>query len=274
MRTVLLLLLLVACAPAEPPPTTPEATATPTPTPAPTPASTRIDGVLAEGTDFATPWLELRGAEPGPALLVQAGIHGDEIAGTLALDALIPRLEVTRGRLVVLPRMNRPAVEAGRRFLNEDLNLVFPGEADGSPYERQLAAALFAWTGERQVDVVLTLHESRYLHDGTDGRTFGQTIVYGVKPMPELVQRVLDRMNADVVEPRQRFWPNYFPIDTSSTEQIVAKWGVLGFAAETWRGFELETRVALQTELILAFMDEVGVGYSVARPPLRGSGRP
>ena len=223
--------------------------------------------MLGEGTDYASPWVELRGLEPGPSILVEGGIHGDEIAGVLALDALLPRLQVERGRVVLFPRMNRPAVDVERRFLNEDLNLVFPGDPEGEPYERRLAADIFAWVGSLEVDAVLTLHESRYLHDGSTPRTFGQTIVYGVKPMPELLERVLARLNADLRDPRHRFWPNYFPIATSSTEQFVERWGVEGFCAETWRGFELAERVALQEELVLAFLDELGVGYSLKPAP-------
>lgn len=243
----------------------PEPSAAVTPQPDPEPEIRY--GLLGEGKLFETPWQEHRGPATGPSILIEAGIHGDEVAGTLALDGLLPRFRLLSGRVVFLPRMNRPAFESGVRFINEDLNLVFPGAADGQPYERRLAAELLEWVGEIDVDVVVTLHESRYLHDGTNPRTFGQTIVYGLEPMPKLLSRVLDRLNADLAAPRHRFYANYFPISTSSTEVMVEAWKVQGFCAETWRGFELAERVALQEELILAFFDEMGLRYELVPVP-------
>ena len=234
----------------------------PVPPAPPAPPEMKVhEGVIGAGTDHATPWWELTGAERGPTMIVEAGIHGDEIAGVLALDALLPRLEVTRGRVVVFPRMNRPAVDAETRQINRDLNTVFPGNAKGEVYELRLAREIFDWVGEQQADLVLTLHESRYLHDGSTPRTFGQTIVYGVKPMPRILDRVLSQLNEELADPKHKFWPNYFPIATSSTEQFVDNFGGTGFCAETWRGFDLDVRVQMQEELVLAFFDQLGIGY-------------
>ncbi len=230
------------------------------------PASSRREGVIGEGTDYASPWVEMSGSQPGPAVLLEAGIHGSEIAGVIALDRLLPRLDVHSGRVVIFPRMNKPAVDAVKRFLEVDLNKVFPGKADSVRYEERLAAEIFAWVGSLEVDVVLTLHESIYLHDGSNPKTYGQTIVYGVKPMPALVQQVLDQLNEELLDPRHRFYPNYAPIPTSSTEQFVENFGVQGFCAETYRGFGLDQRVALQEELVLAFLDQAGVGYQLRDP--------
>ena len=185
----------------------------------------------------------------------------------LALDRLIPRLEVMDGRVVLFPRMNKPAVEQEIPQLNVDLNTIFPGSPDGPSYEYVLAHAIFEWVGSLDVDLVLTLHESRYLHDGSTPKTFGQTIVYGVKPMPEILPRILEQLNEEIAEPRHLFWPNYYPIATSSTEQFVDNFGVEGFCAETWRGFDLETCVQLQEELVLAFFDQTGVGYRLKDSP-------
>ncbi len=220
-------------------------------------------GYIGLHEEWRTPWYRLGGAKPGPVVIVEAGIHGDEIAGVYALDNLLPRLVVERGVVIVLPRMNMLAVQAGTRSVNKDLNMVFPGNRDGHPFELQLAAELFSWVQEQEADLVLTLHESRYLHDGSSPKTFGQTIVYGVKPMPRILTRVLDQLNAEMDDGRHKFWPNYYPIATSSTEQFVENFGGAGFCAETWRGFDIDTRVQLQEEVVLAFLDQVGIGYSL-----------
>jgi len=204
------------------------------------------------------------GPENGRSIIVEGGIHGDEIAGTIAIEALLPEIEITKGRVIWLPQMNKPAYQATKRFINVDLNKVFPGDRNKKAYEHSLAAELFQWVGEQNADVVLTLHESRYLHDGTNPKTFGQTIVYGVKPMPPLLQSVLNELNHEMDDPRHKFYSNYFPIATSSTEQFVDNFGLEGFCAETWRGFKLETRVQLQRELILAFLNQMNIEYTLS----------
>jgi predicted deacylase len=73
----------------------------------------------------------------GPSVLMQAGNHGDEWEGQIALGNLIRTIEPSnvRGRLVILPSANFPAARAGRRTSPIDegnLNRSFPGDADGT----------------------------------------------------------------------------------------------------------------------------------------------
>lgn len=74
----------------------------------------------------------------GPTALLMAGSHGDEYEGQIALAALARELEpgALRGRVIILPALNMPAVEAGRRVspLDEgNLNRSFPGDPVGGP---------------------------------------------------------------------------------------------------------------------------------------------
>lgn len=75
-------------------------------------------GTLAEGTRFATPWVLIEGEQRGPTVFVVGGIHGDELAGARAAEA-ISHWSVRRGRLIVLPRANVPALDAGTRLIPE-----------------------------------------------------------------------------------------------------------------------------------------------------------
>lgn len=74
---------------------------------------------------------------PGPSVLMQAGNHGDEWEGQIALAELIREIEPrhVRGRLVILPSANFPAAMAGTRTSPIDdgnLNRSFPGDANGT----------------------------------------------------------------------------------------------------------------------------------------------
>ena len=54
---------------------------------------------------------------PGPTVLLTAGNHGDEYEGQVILRRLIRDTEPEglKGRLIVLPALNAPAVQAGTR---------------------------------------------------------------------------------------------------------------------------------------------------------------
>ncbi len=74
----------------------------------------------------------------GPTVLLCAGTHGDEHEGPIILRRLVRELDPTalRGRLIVLPTLNYPAVLADARVSPLDggnMNRAFPGDADGSP---------------------------------------------------------------------------------------------------------------------------------------------
>lgn len=75
---------------------------------------------------------------PGPTALLVAGNHGDEYEGQVALMKLARMLgpENLSGRIIILPALNFPAVDAGRRVSpldNGNLNRLFPGDPAGTP---------------------------------------------------------------------------------------------------------------------------------------------
>lgn len=77
----------------------------------------------------------------GPRVLMQAGNHGDEWEGQIALGNLLRSLEPAdiKGRLVILPSANFPAAMAGTRTSpidNGNLNRSFPGNPEGTITEQ------------------------------------------------------------------------------------------------------------------------------------------
>lgn len=79
----------------------------------------------------------------GPTLVLTAGVHGDEYEGRIALAELARDLDpgTISGRIIILPRLNAPACDAGMRSTPIDglnLNRAFPGRADG-PFTSRLA---------------------------------------------------------------------------------------------------------------------------------------
>jgi predicted deacylase len=99
----------------------------------------------------------------GPATVaIVGGIHGDEPAGERIVDRLADELpapgEGDGGGTIRLIVANEPALEAGTRYTDTDLNRAFPGDADSDAYERALAVRLTdALEG---ADAVLAIHTS------------------------------------------------------------------------------------------------------------------
>jgi len=97
----------------------------------------------------------------GPTALLMAGIHGDEFEGPAAIMRLAHLLNETSvtGRVILLPAVNMPAVEASSRISPLDqanMNRCFPGNPDGGP------TAQLAYFVENvlisQSDLVIDIH--------------------------------------------------------------------------------------------------------------------
>jgi predicted deacylase len=92
------------------------------------------------GRPVQTPIFIANSKEPGPALFLIAGIHGNELNGIGAIRQLIDQLDGAqlKGTLICMPVVNVPGFLAGTRTLPnaEDINRLFPGDKDGSPGER------------------------------------------------------------------------------------------------------------------------------------------
>ncbi|WP_171654369.1 succinylglutamate desuccinylase/aspartoacylase family protein [Paenibacillus foliorum] len=91
--------------------------------------------------DAWLPVLEISGSEEGPALLILAGVHGDEYEGVDVILRLFHSLspEEVKGSLLMIPTANPYAYLGGSRTSPEDtMNLarVFPGSQEGTVTER------------------------------------------------------------------------------------------------------------------------------------------
>lgn len=216
------------------------------------------------GSHWLTPTVVLHVLEaeaPGPTVLMQAGIHGDEVAGVHALMEMLEEgLAPQRGRLLVCPVMNAPAYRARQRAApgGLDLNRCFPGDASAPEREKRLARVFMDLVLDERPALVCTLHESTKRYDPAVVPSFGQTLVYGVDPMPPVVGRAVDRLNATRRSDDEKWAPQFYPVATSSTEVIVDAIGCIGICVETWMGFPEARRIEMQREVVRVLLDEMG----------------
>jgi predicted deacylase len=92
---------------------------------------------LASRTNIDIPVFVFRSVKPGPVVLLQAGMHGDEINGIETLRNLLKMPEVRnplRGSIIIIPILNAISFINGSRDLpdEKDLNRCFPGSKTGS----------------------------------------------------------------------------------------------------------------------------------------------
>ena len=97
----------------------------------------------------------------GPTALLTGGNHGDEYEGPVVLQELASTLrpEDLMGRVIIVPTMNFPAFQEGRRTSPIDkgnLNRSFPGSPTGTPTQK--IADYFQCYLVPQADVVLDFH--------------------------------------------------------------------------------------------------------------------
>ena len=127
-----------------------------------TPGKTVKDHIHVEGTELHVPHVLLCGKQPGPTVLISAGIHNAEYVGIQAAIELSNELDVSelRGNVILLPLANRSGFENRTMSMvyedGKNLNRVFPGDREGSEADK-LAHMLFE-VFIRNVDAYIDLH--------------------------------------------------------------------------------------------------------------------
>ena len=84
-----------------------------------------------------------KGQQPGPHLLITAGVHGDEYEPILAATELVSKMEylLLSGSVTIVPVVNESAFSLGTRCGSDGLDLArtCPGKANGTVTERVAA---------------------------------------------------------------------------------------------------------------------------------------
>ena len=106
------------------------------------------DNLSVPDTAYGIPYSIICGREPGPVLLLTAGIHNAEFVGIQAAIELSRELvpEDLTGTVIIVPLANRSGFEHRTMSLvyedAKNLNRVFPGNSEGTESER-IAFLLF-----------------------------------------------------------------------------------------------------------------------------------
>lgn len=155
----------------------------------------RSERMLLPNTKWATPLVIAHSGRPGPVIFVLGGVHGDEPGAWAAADEVATWVPRT-GSLLVLPRANALAIEAGQRTLPElgDLNRLYPGDPKGKAPMSRMADAIVQVAREFRVQTLYDMHESWafFSERSANGNAFlGQTVSAGFGEDATLAARAL-----------------------------------------------------------------------------------
>lgn len=217
--------------------------------------------VLLPGTPFETPLHIIRGREEGPAVLVLGGVHGNEISGYLAADEM-RYWTVDRGILLVIPRANPPAIEAGARtaFGNRDLNRSLPGDIVGT-YTERMAFAIFSVMDRFRPQWVLDLHEAPNFQSLAPG-SLGQTLIFAGSPRAEkTVELIIEEFNRDIQVKHHQLLLLKPVIPGSTVREAHDRLGLDGVVVEICSRLDLPTRIRHQSDIVTLFLRETGLLY-------------
>lgn len=124
------------------------------------------DSALAQG--WYVPVVVVKGAKPGPRLLLTAGIHGDELNGIAVIQRLAREVDPAKlsGSLVMVPGLNTPGLNNSTRNFSprggtgtENLNRVMPGkDTPGSALIDVYAHRLWHRLMRPNADKMIDLH--------------------------------------------------------------------------------------------------------------------
>ncbi len=121
------------------------------------------DTQLAQG--WFVPVIVVKGAKPGPRLLLTAAIHGDELNGIDVIHQLVADLDPASlsGTVIAVPGLNTPGLmQDAREWVTDDgrsqpnLNRVMPGKEGGSDiddYAGRLWSRLIRPNADQAVDL-------------------------------------------------------------------------------------------------------------------------
>ncbi len=201
---------------------------------------------LVTGTPVSLPVVVLHGRTPGPAVWVNAAIHGDEINGVDIIRRVLTQVnpKTLNGTLIAVPIVNVYGFTTGDRYLPDrrDLNRSFPGSVRGS-LARRIAHLLMT-------EVVSRCSYGIDLHTGSDHRT----------NLPQIRANLEDSETRDLATAFNAPLMMHSSIRDGSLRQAASEAGakVLLFeGGEAWRFDAFARRVGVQG--VLRVLHHVGM---------------
>ncbi len=230
------------------------------------------------GTQYALDVHFLRGDKPGPVVMVQGGIQGDEASGFLTAQ-MLTRASVRKGTVIIVPRANPPSINERRRAINVDLNRRFDKDYNEF-YEDRLARLIRFLVSQSQA--LIHLHEGSGFYNPTrvsdlrGPNRYGQSVIIdavgykNVQNLERSARQVLAKLNEGVAHKDWGF--QLFNMDTfndrskyleqrkSLTYYALSRVGIPAVAVEVSKNIpDLAWKMSHQLQATVLFLRHFGV---------------
>ena len=230
---------------------------------------------LLPRTEFQTSAFIFDSKNPGSTVMILGGTHGNEPAGYEAALRLVDRFyknPPSNGKIIIIPEANRQSVlNYDRRIpvpsgVDEErgnLNRCYPGNSEGLPMQR-MANEIQKLAIDNKVHVFIDLHEAVEYHldieETADQKALGQTIIYTPnEPSVWVVMNLLDIINSEIENPKQKFASLERPILNSAAWWAGKYLGIASFTFETSRKDPIEVRINYHLRLVEIVLEIEGI---------------
>jgi hypothetical protein len=150
----------------------------------------------------------------GPIILLIAGTHGNEPAGTYALENLInsniSNISITRGKIIIIPRVNKIGLFLNLRwgfnsFIPIDYNRNYPSSKNGKTGDyvnKQIINFV------NMSDFIIDFHEG-WGYNIINPKSMGSSLypsnnIFSIK----IAEKILVKLNNNIFEPNKKFTIN------------------------------------------------------------------
>jgi len=199
----------------------------------------------------------------GPVVMITAGIHGNEPAGPRAAEQ-IRHWTLKRGKLIIVPQANRPALKENTRNVPEvpeeigNLNRNFPKNENEKP-KCPLSTALWELAESRRPDWLLDLHEG--IDFAQTSTSVGSSIIAGNSPEAKRqAQNMLDSVNCTITESQKEFLLKSQPVKGSLARAASELLPTSALILETTRKDQpLSLRIRQHRIMVHRFLTDLGM---------------
>jgi len=171
-------------------------------------------------------------------MVITGGVHGNEPAGAYAADQ-IRHWPITRGKLIVVPRVNIIALAANKRNTpgepaeSANLNRNFPKANEDGPPRGAQATALWDFVRQQKPEWVVDLHEGSDFNAMTNKSVGSSVIVFPTQDGKAVAHAVQAAVNASITNQNHRFTLRGPPVDGSLARAAGAHLGANAMILET-----------------------------------------
>ncbi|MGE4194408.1 MAG: M14/M99 family metallopeptidase [Pseudodesulfovibrio sp.] len=230
-----------------------------------------------QGTQYPLRVVFLEGEQPGPTVMVQGGIQGDEAAGYITAQ-LLSQAKVMRGNVIVLPRANVPSINLRKRQINVDMNRRF--DQNYNRFYEDRVARVIRFLLARS-DAFIHLHEGSGFYNPTyvdnlrNPMRYGQSIIvdtlaYGNLDLARTVNPVLAELNTKIGLTDYQFklfntktfdqGTSYPEMRKSLTCYALAEHGIPAMAVEVSKSItQIDWKVRQQLTATIMLLHRLGV---------------